>query len=215
MSLIEVMVSFAILAIGILGLVSGLVIASTANGFAAARTQMSAFAQSRLERIAAQSSSTICTGAVSIPGQQSCSVMLNASSPFNPYVPANTGGWMLDVTDWPPPASNAGVDVNYGPVQVLGDSNIVDEAATSALRTTIANAWTGSGATGTGCDNPLVQNNPGVLCREIYIVQADNSVPDGGAGAVAPMLQVYVRVLRGGSTDFNIGTVLLQENRSQ
>ena len=134
---------------------------------------------------------------------------------------------MMDIIDWPSlspsggtPAVNGGDDVMYGPVVVLGDSNAVDTAKTLALRSTIVAGWAGgsSSGDGTGCDSTLVQSNPAVLCREIHIepydVATGSTSTDGGV-PTAHLLRVWVRVLRGGTTDWHIGSVLLQENLAQ
>jgi len=142
-------------------------------------------------------------------------VMTTAPSPFNPDVAANTGGWMMDVIDWPMPSSNAGDDLNYGPLLVLGDSNAADTAATISARATAYANWTGTGAAGTGCDSTQVVSNPGVLCREIHIEPFSAAVPDGGTGSAAPMLHVWVRVLRGGTTNWRLGSVTLQGSFAQ
>jgi hypothetical protein len=205
MSLIEVFVALAILAISILGLVGGLIIASSSNGIAATRTQMSAFALSRLERISGQVKQSLCsTVATDIQGTQSCSYMTHGvPSPFVTDVAPNTAGWMLDVIDWPMPSTGAGDDVMYGPVVVMGDANAIDVAATISLRATMYSAWGTSGGTGVGCDSTLVTTNPKVLCREIHIEPYTQS----GITNAPPMLKIWVRVLRGGTTDWHIGTV--------
>ena len=219
LTLIEVLVAFAILSVSILGLVAGLIVASTSNGWAATRTQSSAFALSRLERLHAVYTGTLCS-TVSTDLAANCTtlspVMSTAPTPFNPDVAAGTGGWAMDVLDWPFPTNtnNAyGDDVMFGPVLVMGDSNAVDIAQTLALRQTMYNNWTG--AAGTGCDSTLVTSNPAVLCREIHIEPADSIVPDGGTGNGAELLRVWVRVLRGGTTDWRLGTVNMDEVVSQ
>ena len=64
-----------------------------------------------------------------------------------------------------------------------------------------------TGSTGTGCDSSTVVSNPAILCREIHIEPfTTNGVP---------MLQAWVRVVRGGTTDFHVGSVLMQETFSQ
>ncbi len=223
MSLLEVMVAFAILSVSLLGLMGGLAVASTANGWAAARTQMSEFAQSRLERFAGQNKGTICsTVATDIQGTFSCSAMVTTGT-FNPDVAANTGGWMMDVIDWPnnPPVtgdpgnSNYGDDLMTGPIVVLGDSNAVDTAQTISQRYAAVTAWGTSGGVGKGCDSALVTSNPAVLCREIHIEPADMGVGTDGGGPQGHMLNVWVRVLRGGTTDWHIGSVVLQESFAQ
>jgi len=220
MSLIELLIAFAILAVAILGLTSGLVIASASNGLAATRTQMSEFATSRLERISGQSTGTLCSGDTTptdfqTVSSQNCSEMATAPSPFNPDVPANTGGWMMDVIDWPAPSTGAGDDVMFGPVVVMGDANSVDVAATLAARATAFANWSSTGSAGTGCDSAQVQTSPAILCREIHVERANGAIGDGGTGNVTPMLSIWVRVLRGGTTDFRSGSVTLQTLKAQ
>jgi type II secretory pathway pseudopilin PulG len=217
MSLIELLIAFAILSVAILGLTSGLVIASGSNGLAATRTQMSEFALSRLERIAGQDTSTLCSGDTDFQAasSQSCTEMAVAPTPFNPDVPPNTGGWMMDVVDWPAPVTGAGDDAMFGPVVVMGDANSVDVAATLTARATAFASWSSTGTTGTGCDSAQVRTNPAILCREIHVERANGAIGDGGTGNVTPMLSIWVRVLRGGTTDFRAGSVTLQALKAQ
>jgi hypothetical protein len=178
---------------------------------------MSAFAISRLERITGQTTSTLCSGDSDFQavGSQNCAEMATAPTPFNPDVPANTGGWMMDVIDWPPPASGAGDDVMFGPVVVMGDSNAVNVAATLAARTTAFANWSSTGTAGTGCDSAQVQSNPAILCREIHVERSNGAIGDGGTGNVTNMLSIWVRVLRGGTTDFRAGSVTMQAAKAQ
>ena len=161
------MVALAILGISVLGLTTGLTVASASNGRASRRTQMAEFAQSRIERLTAATKADICTATFN-GGVVDCSRMAGAPSPFDPNAAPNAGGWMLDVLDRAPysdPTGNPGIDPMAGPVVVLGDvGGAIDEKATVAARASLVTDWNGGGK---GCASPLVGKN--MLCREVHI----------------------------------------------
>jgi type II secretory pathway pseudopilin PulG len=209
MTVVEVMASLAILAIAILGLVGGMIVATTANGRASHRTQMAEFAQSRLERLVAASRKNVCyydpvAGSVVSPGAVSCTAAMVSSGTFDPTAAPNTGGWMLDVLDRSDAllASN-GVDQMAGPVVVIGDEGAIDEAATLATRSALTADWN---AAGHGCASPIVNASRAILCREVHI-ETQNAAVTGNALNV---YHVWVRVVRGGGI-WSDGYVVLEE----
>lgn len=198
LTLIEVLVSLAILGVSILGLVGGLVIASKANGRASHRTQMLEFAQARLERLMAASRKNICTTTFNSE-KVDCSRMALVGT-FDPTVAPNTGGWMLDILDRADlQLAQAGVDQMAGPVLVLGDLGAVDEAATLTARAALYTDWAGGGL---GCAAAIVGANQ--LCRELHI-----EAQSVGPSSNLPVYHIWVRVSRGGG-NWNDGPVVLE-----
>lgn len=216
-TLIEVFAALAVLAIASLGLVAGLVIALRANGIAAQRTLMLQFAQTRLERLIAETRTKIPTAATTSPD---CSKMTSSPWPSGTSgLPApGTGGWMLDVIDGPAPNGAAGNDAMWGPVLIYDAStNATDNyiGSTIATRTNVYNAWVG-GSLSAGCGSSIAAASPGggaappgqasVLCREVHIEpQTVNGVP---------MLRAWVRVLQVG-TNWQVNSVTLTEDIAQ
>ncbi|MBS2023364.1 MAG: prepilin-type N-terminal cleavage/methylation domain-containing protein [Deltaproteobacteria bacterium] len=211
LTLIEVLVAFGLLAIGLVGLTAGLVTASKSNGRAFHRTQMVEFAQSRIERLTAASRKNICT-ATSSSGPVSCSGMGNGT--FSTTAAPNTNGWIADlldratVTDPLALASSStyGVDVMAGPALVFGsttgsNNNAVDDAATISKRTAIA-------ADANGCASSLVTAD--TLCREIHIEDQSTTV---GAQTLKSY-HIWVRVIRGGGNYLD-GMVVLEGSVAQ
>ena len=209
--------AMALMAIALLGLTAGMVLAFSSNGRASRRTQAAEFAQSSLERLIAASRKNICTGLFS-GGVVSCTSM--GVGAFTPDSAANQGGWMLDVLD----RANAlvgsgggatpGVDLMAGPVLVTGDSGAIDEAATQTARLALLTEWgaTGSTAATAGCGSALVKSN--MLCREIHIELHDMQNLAGAAVSLCPVgaycgYRVWVRVVRGGGL-WNEGPVTLE-----
>jgi type II secretory pathway pseudopilin PulG len=208
MTLLEVMVALALLGVSAVGLVGGMVVASSTNGISRRRTHMLEFGQARLERVATRTRVNVPTQLTTTP--VNCSAMA-AGGPFDPNAAPGTGGWMLDVIDGNPPAGGGtlGDDLMAGPLLVEGDLSGVDGAATLAQRATFAASW--FGATDTkGCGSTTVSNNRAVMCREIHIEPLDVTV----GGSTMFMLRVWVRVIQGGGP-WQSNFVLLREDLAQ
>jgi prepilin-type N-terminal cleavage/methylation domain-containing protein len=216
-TLIEVFAALAVLAVSSLGLVAGLVIALRANGIAAQRTLMLQFAQTRLERLIAETRTKIPTAATTSPD---CSKMTSSPWPSGTsgLPPPGTGGWMLDVIDGPAPNGAAGNDAMFGPVLIYDAANNATDnyiGSTIATRTSVYNAWVG-GSLSNGCASTITPQSPGggapapgqaaVLCREVHIEpQTVNGIP---------MLRAWVRVLQVGA-DWQVNSVTLTEDIAQ
>jgi prepilin-type N-terminal cleavage/methylation domain-containing protein len=214
-SLIEVFAALAVLSIATLGLVGGIIIALRSNGIAAQRTLMVQFAQTRLERLVAETRTKIPTALTTSPD---CSKM-SVSGTFDPSAPPGTGGWMLDVIDGPAPAG-AGNDAMFGPVMIYdAATNATDNyiSSTVSTRTTVYNNWIGAGlANGCGATGSIAAATPSggapapgqaaILCRELHIEpQTINGVP---------ILRAWVRVIQVGA-DWRVNSVMLQEDIAQ
>lgn len=213
-TLVEVFAALAVLSIATLGLVAGLLIALRANGIAAQRTLMLQFAQTRLERLVAETRTKIPTALTTSPD---CSAM--AVGTFDPIAAPGTGGWMLDVIDGPAPGGLAGDDSMFGPVLIYdAATNATDNylSSTLATRAAVYSAWTG-GALANGCgaaslaasapsSGGAAPSQAAILCREVHIEpQTINNVP---------MLRAWVRVLQVGA-DWRVNSVTLTEDIAQ
>src|SRR2546430_2169723 len=141
-SLIETMASLAILAVAALGLMGSMLVASGSNTISRRRTDMTLFAQSRIERLASRTRAKVPTATTTTP--VNCSAMAVGGA-FDPNANPGTGGWMLDVIDGTPPAGGGalGDDLMAGPLLTEGDASGVDRAGTLAKRATFAAAWFG------------------------------------------------------------------------
>src|SRR2546421_1147351 len=119
-SLIETMASLAILAVAALGLMGSMLVASGANTISRRRTDMTLFAQSRIERLASRTRAKVPTATATTP--VNCSAMAVGGA-FDPNANPGTGGWMLAVsTATPPPAAGrSGDDRMPGPPRTGGD----------------------------------------------------------------------------------------------
>ena len=95
-SLIETMASLAILAVAALGLMGSMLVASGSNTISRRRTDMTLFAQSRIERLASRTRAKVPTATTTTP--VNCSAMAVGGA-FDPNANPGTGGWMLDVTN--------------------------------------------------------------------------------------------------------------------
>lgn len=193
MTLVEVSIAMAVMAIAVLGLTAGIILSFGANGRASRRTQAAEFAQSSLERLMAASRKNICTGSFN-GGVVNCSPM--GTGTFDPNAAPNQGGWMLDVLDRASAmGSSAGVDLMAGPVVVLGDSGAIDEAATTAARAALLTEWgSGDNAATSGCGSTKVTAT--MLCREIHIELQD--VKKVSSDPALNAYHVWVRVVQGG-----------------
>jgi hypothetical protein len=198
-----------ILAAVILGLIAGAEVASNGNAYSRRRSLMLQFAQSRLELIMAMTRSKVPTSTTTFP--VNCSAMAYSTWPFNPLSPPGTGGWMLDVIDGSPPAGGGslGDDIMFGPLLIEGDRTAVNRTDTLNQRATLAANWF-AGSAPSGCGDPLVTNNPDVLCREVHIEPYDLTINS----TVTHMFAVYVRVVRGGGPWQN-NYVIVQGDISQ
>ena len=225
MTLIELMMAMTVMAIALLGLTAGVVLAFGANSRSSRRSQAAEFAQSSMERLIAASRKNICT--YNFTGNKvSCSSM--GSGAFVPNSAPNQGGWMLDILDRAnalvgssgTTSTNPGIDLMAGPVVVIGDSGAVDEAATLTARSTVLTAW-GSGSTaanaGCGDSDPAVTTSRvtrNMLCREIHIELHDFANLNGAALTLCSVgascgYHIWVRVVRGGGF-WNDGPVVLE-----
>jgi type II secretory pathway pseudopilin PulG len=192
MTILEVLIALALLSIGGLGMVSGMLIASNGNAVSRRRTDMVQFAQTRLERLATRDRTQIPTATTTGAGIDYSTM---SASPFDPNAAPGTGGWMLDVIDGNPPAGGGslGNDLMAGPLLVEGDLSGVDSAATLPLRGSFANAWL-TGKDTKGCGSSTVTSNPAVLCREVHIEPWDPTI----GGVQTFMFRIWVRVVQGG-----------------
>jgi prepilin-type N-terminal cleavage/methylation domain-containing protein len=208
MTLLEVMVALALLGVSALGLVGGMVVASSTNGISRRRTHMLELAQARIERLATRTRVNVPTQVTTTP--VNCSAM-SAGGAFDPNAAPGTGGWMLDVIDGTPPAGGGtlGDDLMAGPLLVEGDLSGVDSAATLAQRATFAAAWFAASDT-KGCGSNVVTKNAAVMCREIHVEPLDVVV----AGQTLYLLRVWVRVVQGGGNWQN-SFVLMREDIAQ
>src|SRR5207248_6246005 len=128
------------LAVAALGLMGSMIVASGANSISRRRTDMTLFAQSRLERVASRTRVKVPTATTTTP--VNCAAMAVAGA-FDPNADPGTGGWMLDVIDGTPPAGGGalGDDLMAGPLLAETDSSGVDSASTLSKRATFAAAW--------------------------------------------------------------------------
>jgi prepilin-type N-terminal cleavage/methylation domain-containing protein len=191
MTLIEVLIALAVLAIASLGLAGALVVSSNSNALAARRTIMSAFAQARIESLTSMTRWKIPTALSSC-----CGAMAVAT--FDPNAPPNTGGWMIDTIDGAAPATS-GDDLLWGPILVDGaadNSNDDSIARTKSLRSTV-----------TSCADKAVTSDPSVFCREVHIETYTQGIPP----KTWNMARAYVRVIQGGG-DWRRSYVLLQQD---
>ncbi len=188
-TLIETMVSIAVLAIAALGLVGGVILALKTNALASRRTQMKEFAQTRIDRFIQMRPQRIPTGTL---GWVNYDSRMDVGSTFDP---AGSTGWVLDDLD------NNGlavVDLLAGPAMV--DPTGMTAGDDLAGRTATLNA----AVAGQTCAVASVVNDPQALCREIHV---DATTTSSGI----PILRAYVRVTLGGSND----TLILQQDLSQ
>ena len=88
-SLIEVFAALAVLGISMLGLTAGLIVAASSTSIAAQRTLMLQFAQSRLERLLAETRTKIPTKD-DIVGGVSCCARMDPGGTFNPNAAPGT-----------------------------------------------------------------------------------------------------------------------------
>jgi type II secretory pathway pseudopilin PulG len=214
MTLIEVLASLGILAVSIVGLVAGLLVAVNANTYSAKRTQMLEFAQGRMERLVTRNRASLCGASSFSAGLTFCTSMAHSGA-FDPTVAPNSGGWVADTVDGVPAAA-AGDDTLQGPVAVFADNNAIDTAKTTALRNAFFNNSLncGDGTTTVTVGGAVVgpiSKDPSVICREIH-----SEASDVGSNPTVPMLHIWVRVIRGGwaknppfTTGYMNGSVLL------
>lgn len=203
-TILELLVSMALLTIGVSGILGGMVIATQSNALSRRRTQMAEFAQSRIERLASRRRPSVPTSATVLP--VNCTSM-NPGGTFDPNVTPGTGGWMLDVIDGTPPAGGgaAGDDLMAGPLLLEGDLSGLDSAATLSRRATLANAWFANTDTA-GCGSATVSGDIKVFCREIHVE------PLTVAGV--PILRAWVRVVQGGAS-WRTSFVVFQQDLAQ
>src|SRR3989440_2988053 len=170
-SLIETMASLAILAVAALGLMGSMLVASGSNTISRRRTDMTLFAQSRIERLASRTRAKVPTATTTTP--VNCSAMAVGGA-FDPNANPGTGGWMLDVIDGTPPAGGGalGDDLMAGPLLTEGDASGIDGAGTLSKRATFAAAWFGGTRT-PGCGSGTGRHGPTVMCRGGHSVSLD------------------------------------------
>jgi prepilin-type N-terminal cleavage/methylation domain-containing protein len=193
MTLIEVSIALAVLAIASLGLAGSLVVSNNSNSIAARRTVMSAFAQARIESLTSTTRTKIPTG------KSSCCLAMSTGGAFDPMSNPGTGGWMMDTIDGAAPATG-GDDLLWGPVVVHGaneNGNDGTVAKTKSLRASVAS-----------CTDAAVTSNAAVFCREVHIEPYSQGTPP------VPMLRAYVRVIQGGGS-WRRSYVLLQQDIAQ
>lgn len=203
-TLVEVLAALAILGIAMLGLTAGLIVASSTTGISAQRTLMLEFAQTRVERLVAETRIKIPTATTTVAGVSCCANMAVAGA-FNPNAAPGTGGWQMDTIDGAAPGGGAGDDLMYGPLLVYNpSSNAIDTfvAKTIAARSAAVSAGLDGGA---GCGDPSVRVT-GTLCRELHIEPAT-------VGGI-PMLRAWIRVLNG-SGSYLSNAVILQQDIAQ
>jgi len=207
-SLIETMASLAILAVAALGLMGSMLVASGSNTISRRRTDMTLFAQSRIERLASRTRAKVPTATTTTP--VNCSAMAVGGA-FDPNANPGTGGWMLDVIDGTPPAGGGalGDDLMAGPLVTEGDGSGIDGTGTLSKRATFAAAWFG-GTDTNGCGSDTVRNDATVMCREVHIEPLDVT----NAGVTTFMLRVWVRVIQGG-VPWQNSYVLMREDIAQ
>jgi prepilin-type N-terminal cleavage/methylation domain-containing protein len=191
-TILEVLIAMALLSIGGMGMIGGMLIASNGNVVSRRRTDMLQFAQTRLERLATRERTRIPTATTTGTGIDYSSM---SASPFDPNAAPGTGGWMLDVIDGNPPAGGGslGNDLMAGPLLVEGDLSGVDLAATLSKRSSFADAWF-TGKDTKGCGSPTVTSNTAVLCREVHIEPLDATI----GGVQTFMFRIWIRVVQGG-----------------
>ena len=203
-SLIEVFAALAVLGISMLGLTAGLIVAASSTSIAAQRTLMLQFAQSRLERLLAETRTKIPTKD-DIVGGVSCCARMDPGGTFNPNAAPGTGGWQMDTIDGVP-GTSAGDDAMAGPVLFFDSSGNASDpfiAQTIAARNAaIAAAIDG----GSGCGDASVKV-AGLLCREIHIEPATISG--------IHMLRAWVRVVSTYSGSYLANSVTLQQDIAQ
>jgi hypothetical protein len=195
------MAALAILAISMVGLTAGLLVASRTTGIAAHRTLMLQFAQSRLERLLAETRIKIPTKDYSIPGVACCAKM-DAGGTFDPTAAPGTGGWQMDTIDGAP-TSSAGDDAMFGPVLIFDSST---NATDNFIAKTISarNAAVTNGVDGAqGCGDSTMAGS-GTMCREIHVEPATVNGTH--------MLRAWVRVVTGASAS---NSVMLQQDIAQ
>jgi len=191
-TILEVLIAMALLSIGGMGMIGGMLIASNGNVVSRRRTDMLQFAQTRLERLATRERTRIPTATTAGTGIDYSSM---SASPFDPNAAPGTGGWMLDVIDGNPPAGGGslGNDLMAGPLLVEGDLSGVDLATTLSKRSSFADAWF-TGKDTKGCGSGTVTSNPAVLCREVHIEPLDATI----GGVQTFMFRIWIRVVQGG-----------------
>jgi prepilin-type N-terminal cleavage/methylation domain-containing protein len=165
LSLLEVMVSLAILGISSLGLIGGVIISMQSNALAARRTQMKEFAQARVERLLVMTPVQLNQ----MLNNPKVSTAMNSVGTFDPNALPGTGGWMMDIIDGYP--GNTGFDTLSGPVvadvsAMSGTDPVM--AKTAAMRSSMLDTWSTTPNSAT-CANPAVANDPAALCRELHI----------------------------------------------
>jgi prepilin-type N-terminal cleavage/methylation domain-containing protein len=206
-TLIEVSIALAVLAIASLGLAGSLVVSSNSNALAARRTVMSSFAQARIESLTSMTRTKI--------------PLVGTAGSFDPMSAPNTGGWVMDTIDGYAPDTGvnaawscnggactsgmAGDDLFWGPVLVNPVSQNGGDGDALLTRTKALRA---SGAVQSCADN-VVTSDPSILCREVHI----ESYWQGTTPPV-PMLRAYVRVIQGGPK-WQSSYVLLQQDIAQ
>src|SRR2546430_14392010 len=148
-SLIETMASLAILAVAALGLMGSMLVASGSNTISRRRTDMTLFAQSRIERLASRTRAKVPTATTTTP--VNCAAMAVGGA-FDPNADPGTGGWMLDVIDGNPPAGGGAIgdDLMAGPLLAEGAGDGGGRTHTPSQRASFAAAWVG-GADTAGC----------------------------------------------------------------
>src|SRR5258708_6968287 len=98
-SLIEVMVSIAILGIASLGLVGGIIVSVNSNALAGRRTQALEFAQARIERLMAMGPVQL-NSMITAPGVAAAMTVSGLGAVSVSISPGAAGsGWMMDALD--------------------------------------------------------------------------------------------------------------------
>ncbi len=211
-TLVEVMAALAILGIAMLGLTAGLIVASSTTGISAQRTLMLEFAQTRIERLVAETRTLIPTQYTTVAtfqGGLCCGKMAvsgtGCGALFDPNAAPGNCGWQMDTIDGGAPGPGVGEDLMFGPLLIFNAStNSTDGfiAKTIAART----AAVAAGIDGAlGCGDPSVRNS-GTLCRELHI--------EPGVISGVPMLRAWVRVVNGAGSYLS-NSVMLQEDIAQ
>ena len=197
-SLVEVMAAIAILGIASLGLVGGVIVALSSNASAGRRSQMRAFAQSRIERLIATRPAVIPCGTL---GALNYDARMDAGGLFDEHAAPGTGGWRIDSLD-----TSGDADSMSGPLLV--DATAMTGSDDHAARGLAANTTMLGLADGDvlkRCSNPAIANDPAMLCRELHIEQ---TIING-----APIYRVWVRVLQGGAP--LLAALIMQEDIAQ
>lgn len=211
-TLVEVMAALAIMGIAMLGLTAGLVVASGATGISAQRTLMLEFAQTRVERLVAETRTHIPTQLSNVStfqGGLCCAKMAvsgaGCGASFDPRAAPGTCGWQMDTIDGGAPGPGVGDDLMFGPLLVF---NAATNSTDGYVAKTVAarNAAVSGGVDGAlGCGDPSVRVS-GTLCRELHIEPATVTG--------VPMLRAWVRVL-GGTGSYLSNSVTLQQDIAQ